>query len=153
MIAHHTLPWGGLGLAGPWREKDAEGVASGLAVPHVLVVDDELSSRTITARMLQDEGFQVHVAASGKEALHYAANHPEINVAVVDVVMPEMNGVTLATRLPEVSPACRVILMTGYAPRQVGLGDLIDRFPLLFKPFSQVELKAKVLAILGTGDC
>jgi two-component system, cell cycle response regulator CpdR len=153
VISRHTLPWvGGLGLAGPMLEADGEGIASGIAMTHVLVVDDELSSRTITARMLLDEGFQVHLAASAKEALHYAANHPEIRIAVVDVVMPEMNGVVLATRLPEVAPACRVILMTGYTPKEVGLGDLIDRFPILFKPFNQAELKAKVLAILRTGD-
>lgn len=148
-----TLAWvGGRGLAGPALEKDSEGLASGTAAAHILVVDDESSSRIITARMLQDEGFQVHVVASGKEALRYLATHPEIRLAVVDVVMPEMNGVTLATQMSEAAPACRVILMTGYTPKQVGLGDLIDRFPLLFKPFNQGELKAKVLAVLRIGE-
>jgi CheY-like chemotaxis protein len=152
-ISRRALPWGGiLGLAAPFLDEGVEGNATSPAILHVLVVDDETSSRTVTARMLRDAGFQVHEAASGKEALKYVIQHPEIRLAVVDIVMPEMNGVTLATQLPNIAPACQVILMTGYTPEGLGLGHLVSRYPLLVKPFDPAELKAKVRDVLRIGD-
>ena len=145
------MAWvGSVNLAAPFLEDTGEGSASHPL--HALVVDDETLSRAVTARMLKVAGFEVHEAASGKEALKVLTDHPDIKLAVVDVVMPEMNGVTLATRLPEMAPACQVILMTGYSPNWLGLADLISRFPLLQKPFSLDQLKAKVQDVLRM-DC
>ena len=153
MHRHRVLPWiGGSGPGIPYLGKDTEGVAANQAVRSALVVDDETLSRTVTGRMLVAEGFQVHEAASGKEALRYIETHPGTMLAVVDIVMPEMDGVTLASRLAEVAPACRIILMTGYAPTQVALGTLIDRFSLLLKPFNQAELKSRILHVFKSGE-
>lgn len=132
---------------------DPSGDRTGQSVARVplLVVDDEPSSLAITARMLSTEGFQVHQAASGIEALDKLARHPDVRLALVDVIMASMNGLTLASKIEESHPQCRVILMTGYAPEQGVLGNALSRFPLLLKPFSEEELVEKVQLTLKTG--
>ncbi len=79
----------------------------------VLVVDDELNIRRILERALIKEGYQVHLAESGHEALQMLAELP-CEVMVSDVVMPDMNGLDLLRKAREQHPNLQVILMTAY---------------------------------------
>lgn len=137
----------------PSLDLDLSGERTGQSAAKVplLVVDDEPSSLAITARMLSSEGFQVHQAASGREALDRLARHPEVRLALVDVIMAAMNGLVLAGRIRESFPQCQVVLMTGYAPEQGVLGSALSRYPLLLKPFTEEELVAKITLTLQAG--
>ena len=67
----------------------------------VLSVDDQEVNRTIVARQLQAQGMQVKSAASGKEALAYLRDGERFDVIVLDMQMPEMDGVELAAKIRE----------------------------------------------------
>ncbi len=115
--------------------------------PMVLAVDDEPGILRLIKLELTTQGFRVITAASGPEALHAAEeHHPDI--ALLDIVMPEMTGLELMRRLRERS-AIPVILLTakgGEADKVRGLEMGADDY--VAKPFSPDELSARVRAVL-----
>jgi CheY-like chemotaxis protein/predicted ester cyclase len=90
--------------------------ASPTALPRVLVVDDEDSIRRFAARVLEPEGYVVVTAPDGREALALIEREP-FDLFVLDLMMPQMNGVELARELRRISPDARVLYLTGYGSR------------------------------------
>jgi hypothetical protein len=119
----------------------------------VLVVEDDAQVRLITVSMLKSRGYQVLEAATCQEALSLATTYDEIDVLVTDVVMPELSGPELATRIRTVHPAIRVLLVSGYSADAVARHGVNGAAPsFLQKPFSGQELAKKVRDVLGTGS-
>jgi PAS domain S-box-containing protein len=88
----------------------------------ILVVEDESIIRTLVTRRLRKQGYTVLEASNGMEALQKVGQRIEqIDAVVTDVVMPEMNGRELVSRLREQKPELRVLYISGY-PR-----DILDR--------------------------
>ena len=118
----------------------------------VLVVDDERVSRRVATRMLRDLGLRVLEADGAEEALDvFRTSQQPIDVVLLDVVMPETDGVELAEQILSHRPGQRIIFMSAY-PADVlaehGLQDLEVLF--LAKPYTMEELRAKVrLAMEG----
>lgn len=113
--------------------------------PHcgiILVVDDQESVRALLRRQLSDRGHTVLEAPDGVEALHLVRRrNGAVDLILSDVVMPQMNGTELATRIGGEFPDVPVILMSAFASgggARVGLGESI--VPVLQKPFDPVEL-------------
>jgi len=79
----------------------------------ILIVDDEPNQRTSLAIGLRLEGFEVSEAGDGIEALE-RLEHLDVDAAIVDVMMPRMNGLDLARRMAESYPAIRVLLTSAY---------------------------------------
>jgi two-component system cell cycle sensor histidine kinase/response regulator CckA len=80
----------------------------------VLLVDDEPLVRRLVAVILEEQGFTVLAADSGSEAIRLSRSHPgEIDLLVSDVVMPGMDGPTLATELLAEQPTLPVLFMSG----------------------------------------
>ena len=117
----------------------------------ILVVDDELGVRRACARMLKGDGFQVLLAESGPDALAQSAAHPDrIDLAIIDVAMPEMTGPELARRLRERGRNTKILFMSGYASSEIGdLGAMEPAAHFLGKPFSGDVFKRKVRELLG----
>ena len=108
----------------------------------VLVVDDAGVVRRLAYRLLSEAGYRVFEAGSAVEALEVVSlARGRLNLILVDVVMPEVNGVDLARMLRERIPEAEIIFMSAY-PAEVlareGLRDLRVRF--LAKPFTREEL-------------
>jgi CheY-like chemotaxis protein len=123
-------------------------VATQFPPPYVtaLVVDDERISRHVASRMLRELGLRVLEADGAEEALDVfrISQHP-IDLVLLDVVMPETDGVELAGRILAHRPGQRIIFMSAY-PAEVlaehGLEDLDVLF--LAKPYTMAELLSKV---------
>ena len=129
---------------------DRTGLAAG--THSVLVVDDDLGVRRLTARILRAAGYHVLEAASGAEALRLLSGEPGIRLVVTDIVMPEMHGLDLADRALARTPDLRIVLMTGHAPQLTALLDVRESpLPVLLKPFSAEQLVGKVRAALSDG--
>jgi DNA-binding response OmpR family regulator len=116
--------------------------------PEVLVVDDEPGVRHALERMLRYEGFAVRTAAGGRQAL--AAIAERVPAAVVlDVAMPDLDGVTVARRLRgqgiEV-PICMLSARDEVDDRVAGLQAGADDY--VVKPFAPQELSARLNALL-----
>ena len=111
-----------------------------------LVVDDERISRHVASRMLRELGLRVLEADGAEEALDVfrISQHP-IDLVLLDVVMPETDGVELAEQILAHRPGQRIIFMSAH-PAEVlsehGLQDLDVLF--LAKPYTMDELLSKV---------
>jgi DNA-binding NtrC family response regulator len=118
----------------------------------VLVVDDDRGVLRLTARILRLEGYTVLEANSGTEALRILDTEPSVRLVLTDVVMPEMHGLDLATKIIEREPGPGVVLMTGHAAELSGRLERRDpALPLLLKPFTAQQLIKTVRKALGDG--
>jgi hypothetical protein len=108
----------------------------------ILVVDDEVAIRTITQTSLETYGYKVLTASDGIEAIAvYAQHKEEINLVLMDMMMPQMDGLTTIRTLRKIEPQVKIIAVSGLASNdkfaQVAtLG--VNTF--LSKPYSAEEL-------------
>ena len=121
----------------------------------VLLVEDEEAVRTIATRILSSQGYSVLSARHGKDALELAANHDgPIDLLLTDLVMPEMDGYTLAARLRELRPQMRIVFISGYtepSARAAGSHAAPDGL-IVHKPFSSDDLAAITRRALDTAS-
>jgi two-component system, cell cycle sensor histidine kinase and response regulator CckA len=112
----------------------------------VLVVDDEPQLRTMLANFLEQEGFAVFTAGCGSQAISLFRSHPEIDLLISDILMPGMDGPSLAAALRSLNADLAVLLMSGNCdPKQID-----NAFAFLPKPFSFVDLLSKVRTVAPT---
>lgn len=111
----------------------------------ILLVEDEPAVKGLFAQALRREGYTVHEARNGVEALEVEKTIPHIDVLVTDVVMPYMKGPELARHLRAKQDDLKVIFVSGY----VAPGDLGEHQALLQKPFVRQLLIDKVKEALG----
>ena len=112
----------------------------------ILVVDDVGVVRKAAFRLLSEAGYRVLEAASGDEALDVLSGpRRPVDLVIVDVVMPEVNGVQLVRLIRQERPAVRVLFMSAY-PAEILVRAGLEHPDVLFlaKPFSRGELLAKV---------
>jgi len=132
---------------------DPEGPSNGgdlTGAGTILIVEDEDAVRLFGARALRNKGYKVLEASSGEKALDVLRSEEGIDVLVTDVVMPGMDGATLARLVRMERPSIQVILMSGYA-EDVALGDFSgeDGIHFLPKPFSLKQLAGKVKDVMA----
>ena len=80
----------------------------------ILIVDDEKGQRRSLAIALKYEGFDVTEAASSEEAIELLAASSRFDAALVDVVMPGMNGLELAREVHSSHPRIKIVLISAY---------------------------------------
>ena len=118
----------------------------------LLIVDDDLGFQNTVRRMAERLGHEVWTAADGRAALKLFRAHPT-DVVLMDVYMPDADGIETTLKLSQEFPGVRVIVTTGggYLSREITL-DLAGRlgaFRTLPKPFSVADLRAAIEAALG----
>jgi PAS domain S-box-containing protein len=145
------LPAPPAGTAVPEVEATPPSPAAAEGRETILVVEDEPAVLRLAERVLGGLGYRVLGAETPGAAIKLAEQHAgEIQLLVADVVLPEMSGRDLADRLAALQPGLRCLYMSGYAADVVGQGGEGDRtVHFIGKPFSVVELAAKVRAVLG----
>jgi two-component system, OmpR family, response regulator MprA len=121
----------------------------------ILVVDDERAVRESLRRALELEGYRVELAEDGEEALQRLGTAPP-DAAILDVLMPGIDGLEVCRRLRADGNALPVLMLTARAEvdsRVAGLDAGADDY--LPKPFALAELLARLRALLrraGNGD-
>jgi two-component system, cell cycle sensor histidine kinase and response regulator CckA len=129
----------------------AYGAADGWrAHGRALVIDDEDTSRTVAARMLEKMGFEVDTEGDGETALERFSRDPSLYaIVVLDLTMPRLDGVQTFEALRALRPDVRVLLMSGFNEQDAttrfagrGLADFIQ------KPFRPDLLLSKVRRIV-----
>lgn len=111
----------------------------------ILLVEDEVVVRQITAQVLESAGYTVLEASSPREALHLAGTYAgDIHLLLSDVVMPEMNGVELADRMRRVRPNLATIFMSGYATSDILKKVMSGSAMHIQKPFTVSVLLSHV---------
>jgi two-component system, cell cycle sensor histidine kinase and response regulator CckA len=117
----------------------------------LLLVEDEKSVRALSRSILESYGYTVLVAESGREGLEVAREYPlPIHLLVTDVVMPDMGGSDLASRLSALRPGVCVLYMSGYTDDAVFRHGVLEKGRVfLQKPFTPETLARKVREALG----
>ncbi len=114
----------------------------------VLIVDDEPDIRTIVRILLSADGYEVLEAANGRQALEQLQNHTAVDLVLLDIMMPEMDGVTACQEIRKYSMA-PILFLTAKSQESDKLQAYYsggDDF--LTKPFSKAELLMKVKSLL-----
>ena len=110
---------------------------------HILVVEDDKEIRDGIEIFLKSQGYQVHKAADGLEGLEEMEKN-EIHLAIVDIMMPRMDGVTMTMRLREKYdfPVIMLSAKSEETDKVIGLNIGADDY--VTKPFTPLELMARV---------
>ena len=116
----------------------------------ILVVEDEALVRSLASTVLQQYGYDIHLAENGRQALDlFEQAEGGVDLVLTDIVMPGMDGLELANRLRRLAPGLPILFMSGYLDDVVGSPAFDpDSTPLLKKPFGAEELVRRVRQML-----
>jgi DNA-binding NtrC family response regulator len=125
-------------------------------MPRVLVIDDDIGIRTVIKTVLERQGFEVAVAADGRSGIA-AVQEEKFDVLIVDIFMPDMDGLESIRAFNKVAPAVPVIAMSGFlfrdalspAPDFLAMATKLGAACSLQKPFRSKELLRVVTTCLG----
>jgi CheY-like chemotaxis protein len=142
----------------PLKEPDVEGTPSvgrsespGFNGLKVLLVDDEEMVLKVASEMLSYLGCTIRVCRNGREGIRMVHKYPnDFDLVILDMVMPEMNGIDALLRIKKIAPDMRVLLSSGYS-----MGEKINEYvaadpavQFIQKPFRLEELSQKIEGIL-----
>jgi len=120
----------------------------------ILIVDDNPDSVAIMRSILENRGYQVHVAASGTEALQVVSKEA-LDLVLLDVMMPEMSGIEVLQQIKDNSQTGRlaVILVTAKThDEDVMVGYQYGADYYITKPFTAKQLLYGIELVLGKGE-
>jgi DNA-binding NtrC family response regulator len=110
----------------------------------VLLVDDEEQFVSTSAKRLRKRGFLVLEASSGPEGLGLLGETP-VDVAVLDVAMPDMDGIQVLREIKMRFPGVQVLILTGHGDMSVAIsGMAMGAFDYLMKPLELEVLADKI---------
>jgi two-component system cell cycle sensor histidine kinase/response regulator CckA len=141
--------------AAPALDKPAQADTGGsdtVAEGTILLVEDEDAVRVFAARALKSKGYKVLEARTGEQAVDLLRDQKDVALMITDMMMPGMDGGTLARLIRVERPEVRIILISGYS-EEIARGDAgtVEDFFFLPKPFSLGQLTAKVKDVLSGG--
>lgn len=114
----------------------------------LLLVDDHVGVRRVTARLLRTYGFVVEEAEDAETALAALARAPA-DVVLADIVMPGKSGCWLIREVVELYPGTRCLLMSGhFNDKLVGTEECDESMPLIVKPFSDRSLGQRLRELM-----
>jgi CheY-like chemotaxis protein len=116
----------------------------------ILVVEDEEAILNLATKMLTSLGYNVLSAIKPSQAIKLANDHAgHIDLLLTDVIMPEMNGRDLASRLLSIYPEIKLIFMSGYTANIIKYeGKLENYMHFIQKPFSIRQISEKLREVL-----
>jgi FixJ family two-component response regulator/anti-sigma regulatory factor (Ser/Thr protein kinase) len=122
-------------LLGSRRDDEETALAAPRARPVVLVADDEQDLAETLAKRLARRQLVVLTATSGEETVRQVDAHPGIDVVLLDVRMPDMDGIEVLRELKRRAPLIEVILLSGHSTVEVAIEGLkLGAFDYLVKP-------------------
>ena len=116
----------------------------------VLLIDDEEMILDVSAKMLEELGYQVISAAGGRMGLHaYEQNKDSVDLIILDMIMPEIGGRELFDTMIQINPSVKVLLSSGYSLDSQAK-EIMQRGCKGFiqKPFTMTDLSKKIREIL-----
>ena len=115
----------------------------------ILVVEDREGVRRFACRTLRRLGYRTYEAKDADIAKGVLKNRTSIDLVFSDIVMPEMDGIELAQRCNEISPATKVMFITGFAAVTLKASAEQPHAKVLSKPFHLRDLVFEVERVLG----
>jgi len=106
----------------------------------ILIVDDDENIRKVLTTILEEEGYDVESMETAKKAIE-RTKRKFYNLALIDIRLPDMEGIELLTRMKEATPRMRKIIITGYPTLQNAIGAVnrgADAY--ILKPFDMEKV-------------
>jgi len=117
----------------------------------ILVVDDDPMVMSLCQQMLNRGGYVVVAVSGGVEALSALKNTSSaVDLALLDVMMPGMNGIELANHIKRTHPGTKIVLMSGCGPREIEQLISPNSYPIIWKPFKTESLLRMIENALGS---
>jgi DNA-binding NtrC family response regulator len=114
----------------------------------ILIVDDEPDIVLVLGEFLAGEGFTVLTASNGAQAIEKIKEYP-VDLAIMDVAMPTMNGIETLRQLKQIKPKLPVIMITAYRDAEkVVEAFRLGAFDCIFKPFDFKYLRTSITGSL-----
>jgi len=135
----------------PQKRRNGNGMPSGDET--ILVLEDDISVRHVSVRVLRSLGYNVIEAANGDDARELIGQRPnkKIDLLLTDMVMPQMSGRRFAEWLRKTNPQTKVVFISGYLEESLHPGDRPDReMFFLPKPFDPEQLAMKIRQVLDS---
>jgi PAS domain S-box-containing protein len=119
------------------------------SAPWILVVDDDPDISQVLTDLLEHDGFEVQVAATGTGAIAKSKEH-HFGAVLLDLGLPDLDGLAVLQVLVENDPKLPVIILTAYKNDEKMIGSLSrGAFAYLTKPFNPAEVKATIRRAIG----
>ena len=117
----------------------------------ILIIDDDPNVRSVIRRTMQRAGYSTEEASHGKEALR-TIEEKQVDLAIVDIIMPEKGGIETLMEIKKKYPNIKTIIISGKVDTQAdSFRTLVSQFgstEILEKPFEMEELKEAVATAL-----
>ena len=115
---------------------------------HIMVVDDDKNTRRLLTAVLEAENYTVSTAENGREALE-VLDHTHIDLVVLDIMMPQMDGYTFTSLLREQNSEIPILMLTAkQMPTDKHRGFLVGTDDYMTKPIDETELLLRIKALL-----
>jgi signal transduction histidine kinase/CheY-like chemotaxis protein len=119
----------------------------------ILIVDDEEKIRCSTAEMLRNIGYTTMTSCNGEEAVRiYAENSNVVDLVLLDVIMPVMNGIVCAEELKKINPDVKIIFISGFpgnlSSESINSLPLANSAKFICKPFAIEQLSRAIKEVI-----
>ena len=112
--------------------------------PQILIIDDDSGMRSTLSDILEQAGYKVTDYGNGKQALDWVRKN-RFDVVIVDIMLPDMDGMELLEQIRLINPESAVIMMTGHASMETAIEALNEgAYAYVTKPFNPHELKTVI---------
>lgn len=118
----------------------------------ILVVDDEKSLLELIQATLENRNYKVLIASDGNEAISiYEKNQNKIDLVLIDMLMPNLDGLSTITLLKKINPNVRIIGMSGSMIENLSseMNALLEKIPFLQKPFESEDIAMMINDVLN----
>lgn len=121
---------------------------------HIMVVDDEPMIRDLMQRALEPYGFKVSLCADGIEGVEFfSKHHADIDLVVLDVIMPRMGGEKCFQKLQEIDKAVKAVVLSAFAPGNAIQTMLLNgALAYIPKPFDLIDLIDRLASYVKNGE-
>jgi DNA-binding NtrC family response regulator len=124
-----------------------------MQIPRILIVDDEITLRTALFRALDQKGYQVITASCKSEAFRMSQADRPFDIALIDLKLPDGDGLELMTELKSVHPNTTFIILTGFATIEIAVeATRRGAYHFVTKPFNLEEVLNIVSKVLNHKD-
>ena len=111
---------------------------------HILIIEDDSGMRSTLSDILEQDGYKTTDFGTAKQALGWVMQNP-FDVVIVDMMLPDMNGMALLEQIRLINPESAVIMMTGYASVETAIEAMKEgAYAYIIKPFNVNELKTVI---------
>jgi DNA-binding NtrC family response regulator len=109
-------------------------------IVHALIVDDNEETRNTLSSILEDKGYSVETVENGKKAINFCKK-VSFDVALIDVILPDIKGTDLLCKLKEIQPKMVKIIITGYPSIENAAESVNEKAEgYIIKPFNPEKL-------------